>query len=136
LIRKYFKDKSIIYILHEERKWLKASTWNDKYKETFIQLCNKRITHVHPITCLKEKPPNHTGQLSVVANHVKKVKCTYPYCWWIYIKLFTYICTQSPSKRIINKELHMVPLWKSMLNVFLSRWMCPTNTPRDCQNGS
>jgi hypothetical protein len=37
------------------------------------------------------------------------------------IELFTYICTQSLSKRIFNKELHIVPFWKSMLNVFLSR---------------
>jgi hypothetical protein len=36
-------------------------------------------------------------------------------------KLFPYICTQSLSKRIINKELHIVLFWKSMLNVFLSR---------------
>jgi hypothetical protein len=33
------------------------------------------------------------------------------------------------QKAIFNKELHIVPFWKSMLNVFLSRLMCPTNTP-------
>jgi hypothetical protein len=35
-------------------------------KRTFIQICNK------------EKSPNHPCNLSVVANHAKKVKCAYP----------------------------------------------------------
>jgi hypothetical protein len=66
---------------------------------------------------------------------LKRLNIPTHYCWWIWIKLFTYIRTQSPSKRIINKKLYITPLWKSMLNVFLSRWMCPTNTPLDCQYG-
>jgi hypothetical protein len=48
-------NKNIIHILACEKKRIKAFTWNDKYKETFIQLCNTRITHVQPITLLKEK---------------------------------------------------------------------------------
>jgi hypothetical protein len=35
--------------------------------------------------------------------------------------LHIYMYTITIKKRIINKELHIVPLWKSMLNVFLSR---------------
>jgi hypothetical protein len=48
-------DKNIIYMFACERKRIKAFTWNDKHKETFIQLCNKRITHVQPKSFLKEK---------------------------------------------------------------------------------
>jgi hypothetical protein len=49
-------DKNIIYTFACERKRIKAFTWNNKYnKKTFIQMYNKRVTHVQLITFLKEK---------------------------------------------------------------------------------
>jgi hypothetical protein len=48
-------NKNIIRTLASEKEKIKAFTWNTKYKETFIQVYNKRITHVQLITFLKEK---------------------------------------------------------------------------------
>jgi hypothetical protein len=70
--------------------------------------------------------------LRVVVNCFRKLNIPTHYCMWSWIKRFAYICTQSLSKRISVKELQIFPFWKSMLNVFLSRWMCPTNTPLGC----
>jgi hypothetical protein len=46
--------------------------------------------------------------LSVVVNLFKRLNITHS-CLGSLIKLFIYICTQSPSKRTFNKELHIVP---------------------------
>jgi hypothetical protein len=41
-------------------------------------------------------------------NHLKKDKYQLIAVCEVKLKLFPYICTQSLSKRIINKELHIV----------------------------
>jgi hypothetical protein len=48
-------NKNIIHTLASEKEKIKAFTWNTKCKETFIQMCNKRITRVQLQTFLKEK---------------------------------------------------------------------------------
>jgi hypothetical protein len=48
-------NKNVIYTLACERKRTKHSHEITSAIETFIQICNKRITHVRLITFLKEK---------------------------------------------------------------------------------
>jgi hypothetical protein len=39
-------NKNIIHTLASEKENIKTFTWNTKYKETFIQIGNKGITHI------------------------------------------------------------------------------------------
>jgi hypothetical protein len=48
-------DKDIIYTLACKGKVLKPSHEITSIIKTFIQMCNKRVTHVQLITFLKEK---------------------------------------------------------------------------------
>jgi hypothetical protein len=48
-------NKNIIHTFACEGKRIKAFTWNNEYKKTFIQMNNKRVTNVQLITFLKEK---------------------------------------------------------------------------------
>jgi hypothetical protein len=68
-----------------------------------------------------------------VVNHFKRLNIPTHYCWEVklnYLHTYIYIYMYTVTiKKNFNKELHVVPFWESMLNVFLSRWMCPTNAP-------
>jgi hypothetical protein len=48
-------DKSIIYTFACESKWTTHSQERTSIIKTFIQMYNKRVTHVRLITFLKEK---------------------------------------------------------------------------------
>jgi hypothetical protein len=52
-------DKNIIHILLVKEKELKLSHEMTSTKKSHFNCAIKRITHVQPITFLKEKSPNH-----------------------------------------------------------------------------
>jgi hypothetical protein len=49
-----FMNKNIVHTLASEKKRVKTFTWNNKYKETIIQMCNKMMSHTWLITFLKD----------------------------------------------------------------------------------
>jgi hypothetical protein len=52
-------NKNIIHILLVKGKGLKLSHEMTGTKKPYLNCAIKRITHVQPITFLKEKSPNH-----------------------------------------------------------------------------
>jgi hypothetical protein len=68
-----------------------------------------------------KSPPTHLVTLGCVENHFLKDKEQPIFVVEFKLNYSHKYVHSHYQKEINNKELHIVPFWKSMLNVFLSR---------------